>query len=46
MAVDDKIKHEKLQCNINRETAIISILSLSKKKKYDYPTGEEILRSD
>ena len=28
--IDDKIKDEKLQCNINRETAKISVLSLEK----------------
>ena len=46
MAIDDKIKDEKLQYNINREAAKISALSSGKIDKYEYLTGEEILPSD
>ena len=42
----NKIKDEKLQCNINREEAKISALSSGKIDKYEYLTGEEILKSD
>ena len=44
--IDDKIKDEKLQYNINREAAKISALSSGKVDKYEYLTGEEILPSD
>ena len=43
MAVDDQIRDEKLQYDINRETAKISALSSNKFNKYEYLTGEEIL---
>ena len=43
MAIDDKIKNEKLQYDISRETAKISALSSGKIDKYEYLTGEEIL---
>ena len=46
MAIDDKIKDEKLQYDINREEAKISTLSSGKTDKYEYLTGEEILPSD
>ena len=46
MKIDDKIKDEKLQFDINREAAKISALSLSKIDKNEYLTGEEILPSD
>ena len=46
MTIDDKIKDEKLQCDINREAAKISALSSGKIDKYEYLTGEEILPSD
>ena len=46
MTVDDKIRDEKLQYDINREAANISALSSGKIDKYDYVTGEEILRPD
>ena len=42
----DKIKNEKRQCIIDRETAKISALSLGKIDKYEFPTGEEILPFD
>ena len=43
MTVDDKIRDEKLQYNINREAAKISALSSGKVDKYEHFTGEEIL---
>ena len=44
MAIDDKIRHEKLQYNINREAAKKEKLKSSRKiDKYEYLTGEEIL---
>ena len=46
MAINDKIKDEKLSGNINREAAKISALSSGKIYKYEYPTSEEILPSD
>ena len=46
MIIDDKIKDEKLQYDINREAAKISVLSSGKIDKYEYLTGEEILPSD
>ena len=46
MTIDDKIKDEKLQYNINREAAIISALLPGKIDKYEYLTGEEILPSN
>ena len=45
MAIEDKIKDEKLQNDINREAAKISALSSGKMDKYEYLTGEEILPS-
>ena len=41
MAVDDKIRDEKLQCNLNGKAATISIISSGKIDKYEYLTGEE-----
>ena len=46
MAIDDQIRDEKIQYDINREAAKISTLSSGKIRKYDYLTGEEILPSD
>ena len=43
MTIHDKIKDEKLQYDINREAAKISVLSSGKTDKYEYLTGEEIL---
>ena len=40
--IDDKIRDEKLQYNINREAAKISALSSEKIDKYEYVAGEEI----
>ena len=46
MTIDDKIKDEKIQYDINREEANISALSSVKIDKYEYLIGEEILPSD
>ena len=46
MTIDDQIRHEKLQYDINREAAKISALSSNKIGKYEYLTGEEILPSN
>ena len=43
MTIDDKIKVEKLQYDINRDAAKISALSSDKIHKYEYLTGEDIL---
>ena len=43
MTINDQIKDEKLQCNINREAAKVSALSSGKLRKYEYLTGEDIL---
>ena len=45
MNINDQIKDEKLQYNINREAAKISALSSGKLHKYEYLTGENILPS-
>ena len=45
MTIEDQIKDEKLQYDINREAAKISALSSGKLDKYEYLTGEEILPS-
>ena len=45
MTINDQIKDEKLQYNINREAAKISALSSGKLHKYEYLTGEYILPS-
>ena len=46
MTINDQIKDEKLQYDINRETAKISALSSGKLHKYEYLTGEDILPSN
>ena len=46
MTIEDEIKDEKLQHNINREAAKISALSSGKIDKYEYLTGEDILPSN
>ena len=46
MTIDDNIRDEKIQYDINSETAKISALSSSKIDKYEDLTGEEILPSD
>ena len=46
MIIDDQIRDEKLQYDINREAAKISALSSGKIDKYEYLTDEEILPSN
>ena len=46
MTIEDQIKDEKLQYDINREAAKISALSSGKLDKYEYLTGEGILPSN
>ena len=46
MTIDDEIREEKLQYDINREAAKISALSSRKMDRYKYVTGEEILPSN
>ena len=46
MTIDDKIRDEKLQYDINREAAKISALSSGKIDKYEFLKGEEILPFD
>ena len=46
MTINDQIRDEKLQYEINREAAKISALSSSKIHKYEYLTGEDILPSN
>ena len=45
MTIENQIKDEKLQYDINREAAKISALSSGKIDKYEYLTGEDILPS-
>ena len=46
MTINDQIRDEKLQYDINREAAKISALSSAKIHKYEYLTGEDILPSN
>ena len=46
MTIDDQIKDERIQYNINRKAAKILALSSVKIDKYEYLTGEEILPSN
>ena len=46
MTINDQIKDEKLQYDINREAAKILALSSGKIHKYEYLTGEDILPSN
>ena len=46
MTIDDKIRDEKLLCDINREATKISALSSGKIDKYEYLSGQEILQFD
>ena len=45
MTIGDMIINENLEYDINREAAKISALLSGKIDKYEYLTGEEILRS-
>ena len=46
MTLEDQIRDEKLQYDINRQAAKISALSSGKIDKYEYLTGEDILPSN
>ena len=46
MIIEDQIRDEKLQFDINREATKISVLSSGKIDKYEYLSGEEILPSN
>ena len=46
MIINEIIKDQKLQYNINRKAVKISVLSSGKIDKYEYLTGQEILPSD
>ena len=46
MTINDQIRDEKLQYDINREAAKISALSSGKTHKYEHLTGEDILQSN
>ena len=46
MTINDQIKDEKLQYDINKEAAKISALSSENFRKYEYLTGEDILPSN
>ena len=46
MTINDLIRDEKLQYDVNRESAKISALSSGKIDKYEYLTGKEILPSN
>ena len=43
MTINDQIRYEKIQYDINRVAAKISALSSGKTRKYEYLTGEDIL---
>ena len=45
MTINDQIREEKLQYDVNREAAKISALSSGKIYKYEYLTGEDTLPS-
>ena len=46
MTINDQIRDEKLQYDINKEIAKISALWSGKIHKYEYLTGEDILSSN
>ena len=46
MTIDDKIRDEKLLCDINREATKVSALSSVKIDKYEYLSGQQILQFD
>ena len=46
MIINNQIRYEKLQYDINREATKISVLSSGKTHKYEYLTGEDILPSN
>ena len=46
ITINDQIRDEKLQSDINREAAKISALSPGKIHRYEYSTDEDILPSN
>ena len=46
MTIEDQIKDEKLQYDINREAPKVSALSSDKINKYEYLNAEDILPSN
>ena len=46
MTINDQIRYEKLQYDINRETSKISALSSGNIQKYEYLTDEDIVPSN
>ena len=46
MTIEDQIRDENLQYDINREAAKISALSSGKTDQYEYITDEELLPSN
>ena len=44
MTIDDKIKDENLQYDVNKEATKMSPLLSGKVNKYEFLTGEEILK--
>ena len=46
MTIEDHIRDEELQYDINREDAKVLALSSGKIDRYEYLTGEEILPSN
>ena len=46
MAINDQIRDEKIQYDIDRKTTEISALSSGKIDKYEYLTGKEVLPSN
>ena len=46
MTIDDQIRNEKLQYDLNREAAKISAISSGKIHKNEYFTGKDILTSN
>ena len=46
MTINDQIRDEKLQHDINRKDAEISALSSDKTDRYEYLTGKELLPSN
>ena len=46
ITINDKIRGQKLQYDINKEAAKTSALSSGKIDKYEFLTGEETLLSD
>ena len=46
MTINDQVREEKLQYDINRKATKISALSSENFRKYQYLTGEDILPSN